>query len=381
MTLNLIKYGLFVSFLMGGCSSPKSNPEIEDLFPLPTAANLQKIEIGAIDIEPFPLDSVESSYLGYLEMNQDTIYQIDEKFCWMFRFTKDGRLIDRRLGIGQGPKEYECGSIDGYSLLSDGRWVFFDSGNGCNFYTNNLDKQNRLQIIMDGSREDKSYENIRMYTKDYGNLIIKQLGDCLYYNVVGYEGMYEDFMSNTTNYFRQVHVLMKMNMKTGQVECLLGGYPSLYERKHAVFQQVSFDIDPIGERFFVSYDADSLVYCYDKDYKPLYAFGWQGRNMKVDYDSYSWETLLKQRTKIRSKYSYYCNIKYVKELDLLFRPYKKDLDSDYDGLQIYRGQTLIGDMDVPRGMTILGYSAPYVYGTTGMDGMRESIDMFRFKLE
>ena len=96
MTLNLIKYGLFVSFLMGGCSSPKSNPEIEDLFPLPTAANLQKIEIGAIDIEPFPLDSVESSYLGYLEMNQDTIYQIDEKFCWMFRFTKDGRLIDRR---------------------------------------------------------------------------------------------------------------------------------------------------------------------------------------------------------------------------------------------------------------------------------------------
>ncbi len=375
-------YLLLSLWLMNGCSSPKTNPEIERLFPLPTEKNSQMLKTNAIDIESFQLDSVESSYLGYLEMDRDTIYQIDEKFCWVFRFTKDGQLIDRQLGLGQGPKEYECGSIEGYGLLSDGRWAFFDSGAGCNFFSNNFDKQNRLQIVIDGSRENKSYENSRMYTEDYGYLIIKQLDSCLYYNVVAWQGMADDFLTNTTNYFRNAHILMKMNMLTGQVERLLGGFPSFYERKYAVFQEVSFDIDPVKKRFFVSYDADSLIYCYDKDYKPLYSFGWQGKNMKVDYNSYSWESLLKQRDKIRSKYSYYHNIKYIKDIDLLFRPYKKtpESDSDCDGLQIYRGQTLIADVTVPRNLTVLGYSAPYVYATTGIDGIRERIDMFRFKL-
>ena len=66
---------------------------------------------------------------------------------------------------------------------------------------------------------------------------------------------------------------------------------------------------------------------------------------------------------------------------MLFRPYKKSPDSETDGLQIYRGQTLIADVAVLKGMVVLGYSAPYVYGTTGMDGICESVDMFRFKLE
>lgn len=43
----------------------------------------------------------------------------------------------------------------------------------------------------------------------------------------------------------------------------------------------------------------------------------------------------------------------------------------------YCGWMLTTDVTVPEG----GYSAPYVYGTTGMDGIRESVDMFRFKLE
>lgn len=374
----LIFWGLF---LLMSCSIPKSNEEIDVLFPAPTKENKCDLEMTSIDVEPFLLDSVESSYMGYLEMNQDTIYQIDKRFCWVFRFMKDGRFIDRQLGLGEGPKEYNCGVIDGYCHLQEGRWAFIDPGNGCNFFSSSFDRQKRLQIFMEGSEENKSYENPSMYTKDYDFLILKQMGDFLFYNVVAWQGMADDFISNTNNYFRNAHILMKTNLKTGKVEQLLGGFPSHYEKKHAVFQQVSFDVNQKEECLFVSYDADSLIYCYDKEYKPLYAFGWQGKNMNVDYRTYSIETTIKQRDKIRSEYSYYHDIKYIEELGLLFRPYKKSPNSETDGLQIYRGQTLIADVDVPRGMVVLGYSAPYIYGTTGMDGIRESIDMFRFKLE
>ena len=377
----LTKLILLFPFLLINCSTPKPNESTEVLFLSPTKDNICDFKLTSIDIESFSLDSVESSYIGFLEMNQDTVYLIDKRFCWIFRFTKDGRFIDRQLGLGEGPKEYNCGIIEGYCYLQDGNWAFFDPGAGCNFFSNSFDRQKRLQILIEGSEENKSYENPRIYTKDYGFLILRQMGNYLYYNVVAWQYMAEDFISDTNYYFRNARILMKMNLKTGKVEQLLGGFPSHYEKKHAVFQQVSFDINQKEECFFVSYDADSLIYCYDKDYKPLYAFGWQGLDMRVDYRTYSIETTIKKRPQIRSEYSYYHDIKYIEELGLLFRPYKKSPDSEADGLQIYRGQTLIADVAVPKGMVVLGYSEPYVYGTTSMDGIRESVDMFRFKLE
>lgn len=376
-------YSLFLFFLFmeDGCS-PTINVENESLFPLPKETNQIKKEIQLLELESFPLDSVESSYMGYLEMDQDTIYQIDEKFCWVFRFTKEGKLIDRSLGLGAGPKEYNTGSIDGYCRLTDNRWLFVDSGDGCTFFTNTFDRKNRLQIIRGGVRDDKSYSNPAIYTKDYGHFVMKQMGDYVYFNVHAAEGMWSDFMLEPETYYRNVHVLMKLDLKNGKIENLLGGYPPFYyEKKLYLFQQVSFDVDLQKEQFIVSYDADSLIYCYDKEYKSLYSFGWQGKDMNTDYRNYPTMVLAKQRDKIRAKYSYYHDIKYIKELDLLFRPYTKKQEADCDGLQIYRGQTLIADVDVPRGLIVLGYSAPYVYGTTGMDGMRESIDMFRFKLK
>ena len=377
----LTKLILLFPLLLINCSTPKPNESTEVLFLSPTKDNICDFKLTSIDIESFSLDSVESSYIGFLEMNQDTVYLIDKRFCWIFRFTKDGRFIDRQLGLGEGPKENNCGIIEGYCYLQDGNWAFFNPGAGCNFFSNSFDRQKRLQILIEGSEENKSYENPRIYTKDYGFLILRQMGNYLYYNVVAWQYMAEDFISDTNYYFRNARILMKMNLKTGKVEQLLGGFPSHYEKKHAVFQQVSFDINQKEECFFVSYDADSLIYCYDKDYKPLYAFGWQGQDMRVDYRTYSIETTIKKRPQIRSEYSYYHDIKYIEELGLLFRPYKKSPDSEADGLQIYRGQTLIADVAVPKGMVVLGYSEPYVYGTTSMDGIRESVDMFRFKLE
>ena len=288
----LTKLILLFPLLLINCSTPKPNESTEVLFLSPTKDNICDFKLTSIDIESFSLDSVESSYIGFLEMNQDTVYLIDKRFCWIFRFTKDGRFIDRQLGLGEGPKEYNCGIIEGYCYLQDGNWAFFDPGAGCNFFSNSFDRQKRLQILIEGSEENKSYENPRIYTKDYGFLILRQMGNYLYYNVVAWQYMAEDFISDTNYYFRNARILMKMNLKTGKVEQLLGGFPSHYEKKHAVFQQVSFDINQKEECFFVSYDADSLIYCYDKDYKPLYAFGWQGQDMRVDYRTYSIETTI-----------------------------------------------------------------------------------------
>lgn len=66
---------------------------------------------------------------------------------------------------------------------------------------------------------------------------------------------------------------------------------------------------------------------------------------------------------------------------MLFRSYTRLDDEKQDGLQIYQGQTLIADIDVPKNVRILGYSAPCVYATNGLDGIRESFDLYKFKVE
>ncbi len=73
--------------------------------------------------------------------------------------------------------------------------------------------------------------------------------------------------------------------------------------------------------------------------------------------------------------------KHIHELDMLFRSYTRLDDEKQDGLQIYQGQTLIVDIDVPKNVRILGYSAPCVYATNGLDGIRESFDLYKFKVE
>ena len=76
----IVKSVLLFPLLLIGCSSPELNKDIEKLFPSPTEDNKCDLQLTSIDIEPFALDSVESSYIGYLEMKQDTLYLIDKRF-------------------------------------------------------------------------------------------------------------------------------------------------------------------------------------------------------------------------------------------------------------------------------------------------------------
>ena len=91
------------------------------------------------------------------------------------------------------------------------------------------------KLIRGGSREDKSYSNPAIYTKDYGHFIMRQMGDYAYFNVHAAEGMLSDFMFEPETYYRNVHVLMKLDLKSGKIENLLGGYPPFIMKKDCIF--------------------------------------------------------------------------------------------------------------------------------------------------
>lgn len=65
---------------------------------------------------------------------------------------------------------------------------------------------------------------------------------------------------------------------------------------------------------------------------------------------------------------------------MLFRSYQKGIGCASDGLQIYQDGILIGDVDVPKGLKIMGYVKPYYYSYVLPNEEKEKLYLYRFKL-
>lgn len=191
-----------------------------------------------------------------------------------------------------------------------------------------------------------------------------------------------DFINNSS-YFQNAHILSKLNMDNCSVEQVIGYYPDIYTKDASLkqFSIVHFDVDKKGN-FFLSFEADSLIYEYDYDYRPIKAYGYAGKNM--DRKAVTFSTIKDFQlghVKNREEQGFYNNLIYVDETNLLFRSYQKGKKVNKDGLQIYKNGILLGDVEVPKGLKIVGYIAPFYYASTIINDEEEDIKMYKFTIE
>lgn len=336
-------------------------------------------EIQGIKLDTLCLDSIESSYVGSLEIDKGRILFIDKKFCYVFLFDKEGHFIKSVLGQGSGPKELGTNSIEGYSLLSDG-YFFVGSGNDCYLYNDSF-SINKKYVINKGDKDQpEGYDVPWIYSLFYQNLLMKGYKNNLYYTVTSeYKGL--NFIEDADGYFNNVHYLAKMNLETGKVEKMLGKYPSVYTSNSALKPVccINFDITSAGD-FIVSFEGDSLIYEYNDDFEPTKTYGYAGKNIKMPTRALNTISDFRKNYKVsRDESGYYTSLKFINETNTLFRSYKRYAEAETDGLQIYKEGVLIGDIDVPNNFQILGYIAPYYYATCGIDEEHESIKILKFK--
>ena len=141
--------------------------------------------------------------------------------------------------------------------------------------------------------------------------------------------------------------------------------------------------------------VDSLIYIFNEDFSALKeSFGYAGRDMSTDYQGLPstnnnsalreyWFNEMENR-------GYYTSLNYIEERDLLFRGYQKGGNSKSDGLQVYRGNRLIADVDVPKNdnpyaplnhFEVIGYIDPWFYSNAFIDEKREEITIYRFRID
>ncbi|MEF9986149.1 MAG: hypothetical protein RSC28_03230 [Bacteroidales bacterium] len=360
--------------LLYGCQTTS-----DELFPTPKE-NIKNITIKTQPLDSICLDNINASYVGEVGLIGDSIYFVDSKFCWLYFFDKDGKSVKRELGQGRGPKEISANEICGHSSSDDG-WVFVGANNDCYLYDRGLNFIKTCPINRGDRDTILSFDLPSIYTLSYNNLTLKRYNQMLYMNIYS-EAPKLNFFEDAKSYFDKSKTLFKTDLNNGNVIELLGGYPPVYSMDsdaNRLYCNVNYDINTNNGDFYVSYEADSLIYCYNKNYKSKWSFGIPGEDVNINYPKFSIKEFAKKFHSERLLYSYYSGLKYISELDVVVRTYSKGKDHNNDGMQIYEGKVLVGDVAVPKNFKVIGYIAPYIYGYCGIDEINEQIKIFKFK--
>jgi hypothetical protein len=380
-----MKYSLFIIYISFFACQNKSSDSTNAI------KNMNKKNDLAIcdsfDVDTIIFDHIESSYLGSAQIYKNSIYFVDKKFCWIFEFNPNGKILNRYLGRGNGPKEIPTGEIDGFKLFCDDKFhIFWDPS--LRFMVFNKDFEIILNSTFDRGIKYTKEERLKnpkpemhgIYSLTHGRNLTRYYDDHIYTTIYS---EYPGFNPLVKTYYKTAKILVQISPKNGSYVNIIGSYSPEYLKYKYIpqFANICYDISDEGI-FFLGYEADSLIYKYDKNFNIEQSFGVKGNMPDTKYlevkDINSFFEVYEHERKTKSYYNW---IEYVDELNILFRSYTNGNSEIYDGLQLYRDSELLMDVSIPKGMKVLGYIHPYVYSHPIIDELNEEIKVFRFKVD
>ena len=334
-----------------------------------------------VSLDTVGLEAINSSGVSFSGICSDgSIYYYDSYFAWVYKFDTEGNLLGRYLGYGRGPKESTVKHGKCFVESNDSKWAIFGPSMDYELFDKDFNAINRFRISFKGRSADP--EDFTTYSI-YPNTVCRMVDGLLYSSTVS-ENPSFNYIDTYSEYVKNARHISVVDMQTGDpLKMVLKGLPPVYEeRKYecSLMDNVFFDIDA-DKQFYLNFQADSLIYVFNGNFKPLYAFGCAGKDIDLAYQPVrSWkEDRVAIMCNMREK-GYYSNIEYIDETGLCFRSYVKGKHSECDGLQIYRGGVLIGDCEVPKGFRVTGYVAPYYYSQVYDENDGDKLYVYRFTL-
>lgn len=377
-----------------------SNHDSSDYYYVMQPSGEKNVIIENLEIEAIKLDPIESSLIGFITIQNDSIHFIDERFGWAFVFDADGRYHDRRLGQGFGPSELPMTGIQFHTQTPDGKHVFIGSSFDVNIFDSNYQRLNSTLIRwkrdkpQDYLQRNPTPEDQRSYELAYQVGNIRADDNFVYLPLFSAGPGDSDYNFSTDLFASNARIIAAMNIETTEVERIFGRLSPIFsENKNArIFSFTHFDLLP-DNRLAVTFGPDSLIYIFDKNFKQLKSFGIKGRYMDTEYNEIPNNSTPSELRRYfingMTNKGYYTSLSCFPEYDLCFRGYTRGKDFISDGLQIYKGNTLIADVDTPiKGdprmfnfYRIEGVIDSWFYSNVFVDEIAEEMTVFRFKLK
>lgn len=348
----------------------------------------QELLIDVITIDTLTIDSLIFSGLGEWIVFNDSLTFFDKRKNLVYVFSDD--LIHRStyLGKGDGPNLINS-AIQSLTVFGD---FLAALGSSYDYYLINKKWEIEKKGMLDFNHEQIPYnqlttkpnpKNVAIYEvlyehlkfgHDYkGNLVFSIASTHPNFNYIWHE-----------DFYKEGRILGTVSPNDGKVS-VKGTYSSMYQDYKFLSTLIGAPFSYINASTYIQgYEADGILYKLDDSGKMHFAFGIPGKEMNIAFENFMAEDIdeFDARWSLdRNRLSYYYSIDFVEESGLLFRGYTKSNPLS-DGLQIYRDDTLIGDVEVPKGFRFVGYKAPFYYGEFKYNPNREddSLLILRFKL-
>ncbi|MCH8557367.1 MAG: hypothetical protein LAT84_06095 [Balneolia bacterium] len=349
------------------------------------------IEIESVEYESIYLEYVQTSLGGVVVVNNDMLNFIDYRLGKVHEFDTEGNYTGLVLDQGRGPSELPRSGITFYSQMPNGGYVFV--GSSYDYYVFNSD-YDRLQDMMVRFQQDKPLEYLnnnptpedhRSYNLAYYIGDLRTTDRTAFLPLLGGEPQYTAFNFTTDLFAEEARILASMDIETGEVDRIFGRLSPVYvyEPNTRMFPFFFYDLID-DETMAITYGPDPDIYLFSTDFDHIATFGVPGRNMEVEYESFEgisdrqFENFMLDQWDTKD---FYRSLQYVPETNLLFRGYTRRSDPDMDGLQIYRDNVLIADVDIPSERKVIGYIDGWYYTDAEINEREETKKIYRFRLD
>lgn len=363
---------LFISFI-AGCSN---QAEDNDSYFMEPSVNLTDNKIHAIKLDTVHIKLPNTSYNGFSCLFSDKIYFADKFLCWVYELNSELETVARHLGQGRGPGEIPIKNIAGYTVSEKGSHIFVGTTRDMYVYDTDFKQYNKVTFLprQDSQTDTDPFQRYDFYSLDYENPIIRTYKKSVFFNVIGGN---DEYNISTKPYYKKARILMEVDSENGNIERVSGRLSPKVQYMTA-FSKCRYDIDNRNGDFYVTYEPDSLIYVYDKEYHLKYSFGYNGKSMRTGYEQLSpGKAFLAQYKNEHLIKGYYTSIRKIGSY--VFRTYQQE-NNKYR-MQIYKDRVLLGDVSVPECFRVLGKIGPYYYSEIVTYEDKEDLLIYKFTLE
>ncbi|MDN3548807.1 hypothetical protein [Mucilaginibacter aquaedulcis] len=374
-----IPYFLFsiVVCVVFGCKGPSVSYN-ESL-----VVNKTNLQYTKLKLDSLMLDSVNSSYVGDIALFNDNIFFIDKKFSYLYKFSSTGKFLNRYLGQGNGKDELPIKTVAYFSFLPNGRSIVIGPGWDCYIFDNNFKRVDgyqanwHLDVPKDVMLKEPDPERSQMYSFIYdGN--IKASNDKILFPILS---QHPKFNPTRKEYASKALALGEMSLDNGSVRTFGKFCPSYNHDFNSMVFCYSYPDWYENNNMVLTFAADPKLYIADEKFNIIETFGQAGRGMDTKYtNTTKLQDFKKNWFHQDAAKGHYTFLKYLKDQHLLFRGYHKSINEKTDGLQIYKNDVLIGDVDVPLGFKVAGYIKPYYYSSPYINEDKGEIKIYKMTL-
>lgn len=342
------------------------------------------IQFDGIKIDIVLTQADEFSEKGFFVLEGQELLYFDNLYVSVLKFNLEGDFVSR---VFQGNEFNGVGSILSYQKKSNNNRVILNSHrlieldeNWEYLHRKNLDWDDGTDYnvrLNNPQAEMKSIYELNVGWPPAQNNSVLLSDEAV---LLPIECSHPDFNAYMhEKYYKEAFAFGEFDINDGKIKSMMGKRSPIYLDYKFIPNFDFYSITNYNEDYLVSFAPDSLLWVYDKGFQLKTAFGVGASTMKQDYPLTKGVEALDTFTEDVSNHGYYTYIYFDSKSGLIFRSYFTGEDNQ-GGLQVYKGNVLIGEFTVPFRFRVFGAAGDYFYADGYVDEENNQLGVYKFQM-